>query len=44
MFLDLKTKHPKNKKKNNAVLMYAQALQHPDSTHACLAAMTSKKG
>ncbi len=41
MFLYLKMKHPR--KKNNAVLMYAQASQHPDSTHACLAAMTSEK-
>lgn len=29
--------------KSNAVLMYAQASQHSDSTHACLAAMTSEK-
>lgn len=40
MFLDFKNETPKKKK---AVLMYAQALQHPDSTHACLAAMTSEK-
>lgn len=43
MFLDLKNETPKKTTKNNAVLMYTQALQHPDSTHACLAAMTSKK-